>query len=132
MPEKIMRALLLADAGVTALVGTDIYPSVIPEGKEPSKALVVEVLQNRPLPTIDGINQTAALYEATVSVACVAKTYASVKLLTAAVRAAAHLKRGSVAGHWVISSVLESEGPDEYGLEQGVFLQAVDYTITYQ
>lgn len=132
MPEKIMRSLLLADAGVTALVGTDIYPSVIPEGKEPSRSLVVEVLENRPLPTIDGINQVAALYEARVSVACVAKTYADVKALTAAVRAAAHLKRGSAAGRWVISSVLESEGPDEYGIEQGVFLQAVDYTITYQ
>ena len=130
--EKIMRALLLADSGVTALVGSDIYPGVIPEGREPVRSLVVALLDNEPQPTIDGINQAPLMFRALVSVACVAKTYADVKALVGAVRTAAHLKRGSVAGAWLISSVLQSEGPDEYGIDQGVFLQAVDYTITYQ
>ena len=130
--EKIMRALLLADSGVTALVGSDIYPGVIPEGREPVRSLVVALLDNEPQPTIDGINQAPLMFRALVSVACVAKTYADVKSLVGAVRTAAHLKRGSVAGAWLILSVLQSEGPDEYGIDQGVFLQAVDYTITYQ
>ncbi|MBK9427215.1 MAG: DUF3168 domain-containing protein [Gammaproteobacteria bacterium] len=130
--EAIMRALLTADAGVTALVGASIYPVVIPAGLEPARALVIDLLSNDPVLTIDGLNQSAAMFTADVQVTCIAHTYADVKALTAVVKTAAHLKRGSVAGSSVVSSVLSSEGADEYDPEQSVFLQSVRYVITYQ
>ena len=130
--EAVMRALLTADAGVTALVGSSIYPVVIPAGLEPSRALVIDLMNNDPIPTIDGLNQAAAMFSAGVQVSCIARTYADVKALVAAVKTAAHLKRGSIAGSSLVSSVLESEGSDEYDPEQSVFLQSVRYAITYQ
>lgn len=130
--EAVMRALLTADAGVTALVGSSVYPTLIPPGLEPSRALVIDLLSNDPVRTIDGLNQAAAVFSADVQVSCIARTYSDVKALAAAVKTAAHLKRGTIAGASVVSSVLESEGPDEYDPENSVFLQSVRYAITYQ
>lgn len=130
--EAIMRALLTSDAGVTALVGANVFPAIIPAGLEPVRALVIDLLGNAPVRTIDGLNQAAAMFAADVQVSCIARTYADAKALVAAVKTAAHLKRGSIAGSSLVSSVLESEGSDEYDPEQSVFLQSVRYAITYQ
>lgn len=129
-PEKIIVALLEGDAGVTALVGTRIYPAATSQGVD-RPAAFYELIADVPQPTLSasvGENVNVAR----VSVLCVGATYTSARELGEAVRTACHLKHGTFAGVKVISSVLASRGPDFSDAEQGSFVNPLDFSITYQ
>lgn len=129
-PEKIVVALLTADSAVTALVSTRIHPSGVAQA-ESMPAVVVEVISDVPQPPI---NASAGLstYTARVQVSCCALTYTESRQLGAAARAALHAKYGVVAGVQLVSALLALRGPDMYDHETGIYINPLDFSITYR
>lgn len=128
--EQVIYALLSEAAGVTALVGTRIYPGVLPQGTA-LPALALEFISGVELPTVDataGFN----LLQARVQVTAIAKTYAEVKTVLEAVRAACNFQRGTIAGVHVVSVRRDTIGPDLRDDDVQLFTQSIDFGITYQ
>jgi hypothetical protein len=129
-PEKVIVALLEADAGVVALVGSRIFPSATTQGQA-LPAIFYDVIADVPQPTLSA-SAGENVYVARVQLACVGATYTASRELGSAVRDACHLKHGVYAGAKVVSSVLALRGPDFANDAQGVFVNQMDFSITYQ
>lgn len=92
--ETQLYALLSGNAGVTALVGTRIYPDLIPEEKD-SPYIGYERVATAPIATIHG---SVPGTEVGMAVACWAETRVQAEevadAVEAAMRAAGHVYRG--------------------------------------
>lgn len=128
--EAVMRSLLKSDVGVAALTD-QVWPVVLPKGNPAQKYITTQVISNLPRPTIDGFHKLN-LYTARVQCDCVAPTYPELVALVEAVRVACNFKRGTIATAQVTSVVLALEGPQSFDDEQRLFMQPVDFIITYQ
>jgi hypothetical protein len=128
--EKVIHALLMQDAGVTALAGQRCYPGELPQGCA-HPALTYEHVVSTELPTYAAPGD-GALMRARIQVTCIADTYPAVKRLLAAVVAACNKARGLIADVQVISVVRDVVGPDDKGDDRGVRLQPVDFIVIYQ
>lgn len=89
--ESSLYAILAAAAGVTALVGSKIYPDLIPEEKDPPY-IGFERISTEPVATIHG---TVLAEDVGMVVACWAETRVAAEALAdavdAAMRAAGHI-----------------------------------------
>lgn len=128
--EKVIRSLLTTDTDLLALT-QEIWPVALPKSKNAQKYVITHVISNVLRPTIDG-HHKLNLYTARVQCDCVAPTYAEMIELVRAVRLACNFKRGTIAGAQVTSVVLALEGPQIFDDEQRLYLQPVDFIITYQ
>lgn len=128
--EAVIKYLLSSDAGVSALVGTDIFPVVVPKDKSPPKVIVYRVISNVMQPTIDGFS-SFRLYKARVQVTAAAPIYSDLKALVQAVRDACHRKSGLLVGVKVVSSVLSAEGSEEFDDAVQMFVQPIDFIVNY-
>lgn len=126
--EKVIRALLAAAPGVTALVATRIYPGPVPQGAA-LPAISYEHISTVSLATLDA----AAAYnlvQTRIETTAIAKTYGEVKALVEEIRKALDYQRGTIAGVEVTSIVRGSAGPDLRDDDMQIYTQAVDFLLT--
>jgi hypothetical protein len=90
--EEALIAKLLADGGVSGLVGTRVYPVARPQGSL-LPAIVLATVSNVPVYTNDG---EAGIAEARVQIDCWGATYGSVKAAARAVTASLSAFFGTV------------------------------------
>jgi len=128
--EAIIKSLLAADATVTALVSTRIFPAVVPENTA-LPALAVTMIAGARYPRIAGA-ETTHLQRTRMEVECVGTSYAEAKALRSAVIKACEFKRGTIATVLVHMIELIGEGPDEYDNSAEWFSQVVDFAVYFE
>ena len=121
---------LLNVAGVTAIVGTRIYPIVLPVSV-PTPAIVYELISSWRGGALDAYAATH-LTHARVQVNLLSADHAVLLTMRAAVFAAMQFRRGALGGVTVHSVIPSGEGPDQYDPEMRLFLRPVDFTLTYE
>ena len=92
--EEALIAKLLADSGVSALVGTHIHPGVRPQAG-PLPAIVFNMISANPSYSDDGED---GIEEARIQLDCWGATYSSAKTVARAVKAAVSAFGGTVSG----------------------------------
>jgi hypothetical protein len=92
--EAGIYAILAADPTVSPLVGTRIYPGMLPQGA----TLEAIVYQRVSGPREDTLGGVATLVHPRIQIDCFAETYAEAKALATAVRAAFDGYSGAAAG----------------------------------
>lgn len=127
--EQIIKALLEAAPGVTALVSQRIYAVARPEG-DPLPALVFVVISDAPRPPFDAAAGSEPC-SARIQINCLGASVAAVKALAEQVRLACHLQSGTVAGHTVTAVLQDVAGPDSYDPLVDTYQQAVDFIVHY-
>jgi len=119
----------IAYALLSGVASGRVYPVIRPQnGTLPAVVTTMISL------VADGVlDQTAGpnLYRARVQADCYDDTFAGLKTLVDAVRAAVHLKSGTYAGKTVVASVMDVVAADDVDLDTGVYSQAVDFLITF-
>lgn len=130
LAEKVIHALLRADVDLAALVADRIYPTPLPQGVT-FPALGVTHIVTTQFGTIDA-DAPYQLMRARVQVDCFAKDYPTQKALVGAVAKALLFKRGTIAGVSVATVQRVTEGADERDDDMQVYMQPVDYHVTYQ
>lgn len=127
--EKVVKTLLDAAAGVTALVSTRIYGGQLPQ--DPTlPALVYESVSEVPLPPITAL-AGGEIQVARIQVTAFAADYPGVKALLDAVRAALSYQSGTIAGAVVLSVLPDVQGPDLYDDVLLVPYQSRDFLIKH-
>lgn len=127
--EKVIRSLLLANATVSAAVGTRVYPVTLPEGTT-LPAIVLDHVSTVEQPTIDA-NAPYALVESRISVTVIANDYVTLKSLSEACRVALNFQRGSIAGVSVVSVRRALVGPEYKDDELKSYAQPQDYMVLH-
>lgn len=119
----------IACALLSSVAGGRVYPVVRPQaGTLPAVVTtLISLVADGRLDQSDG----PELYQARIQADCYDATFAGLKTLVDAVRAAVHLKSGAYAGKTVVSSVMDLVTADEVDLDTGVYSQAVDFLITF-
>lgn len=127
----IMRALLAANANVTALVpAARIFAGIAPQGTALPTLSVAEV-GHRELDTLARKGPCVTLRER-VQVTIVAATYPTQKALLKATRLGPGIHRGTVAGFTVLAVQPDTVGPDLNNLDDdGLYEQSRDFMVTY-
>jgi len=119
----------IAYALLSGVASGRVYPVIRPQnGTLPAVVTTMISL------VADGVlDQTAGpnLYRARVQADCYDDTFAGLKTLVDAVRAAVNLKSGTYAGKTVVASVMDVVAADDVDLDTGVYSQAVDFLITF-
>ncbi len=130
MSVKIIRALLVADAALLALVpASRIVAGDLPQGVT-LPAIAIREISLVEVPRIDA----QALYtivETRVEVTVVASTYAAKVAVRDAMRIAANYERGAIAGAAVVSIRRTGNGPDLSDPEAEFYMQSVDFKVVY-
>lgn len=127
--ESVIYALLTGNSGVTALVGTKVYPGRLPQNTVMPAISYELVSSNEILP----INAQAGgvLLRSRVQVTVLAKSYAETKAVHEAVRKAVLFQRGLIGAVRVISITRDLIGADERDDELGLYMQSVDYLLIH-
>jgi hypothetical protein len=125
--EAVVKALLNAYPGVTAIVGSRIMPAPLPETLA-LPAIAMRHITTTDLPTIDALS--FALVRTRIEVTAVTKTYPLQKQLLEQVRIALQYQRGTVAGYEVVSIVRDNVGPDLRDDDKQIFTQSIDFILT--
>lgn len=103
--EEALRAILTANAGVTAIVSTRVYPVVIPQA-----ATLPAVAYQRISATREhNLGGPGGLTRVRFQLTMAAATYAAMKALANAVRVALDGYRGTVSGVFVQAALSEGE-----------------------
>jgi hypothetical protein len=126
---KIIRALLVADAAVIALVpATRIIAGVLPQATALPAMAITEVSR-----TDRNIIRPGAAARSTsrVQVSVVAGSYPAQKQLLAAVRHACRDKTGTLASAAGVVVLLDSTGPDFNDPDTGFYMQSQDFSVSY-
>ncbi len=127
--ELVIKTLLEAAAGVTALVSTRLYSMNRNEG-DPLPAIVWVEIFDAPRPPID-ITTGSEPMTGRIQVNCLAATSAGVKALKDAVIAACHKQSGSIGGVSVQSVLQDPAGPRSYDALVDTYQQPVDFIVQY-
>lgn len=131
--EKVIFALLSADAGVQALVGAGInlrlYPARIPQNPT-WPALVYETTGADEVTPMDA-QAGYQIVRTRVQVTALARNYSDVKALLEAVRKACLYKSGLIATVQVLSVLRDHVGPDQFDADVSLYMQSVDFIVTH-
>lgn len=122
--EKAVYAILSANAGVTALISTRIYPTVIPQDVA-LPAVAYQRISTRPLHTQ---GNPATIARIRVQTTALATTYAQAKSVAAAVKAALNGYRGTSGNITVRAATLADEA-DGYASENNIYEARQDWFI---
>jgi len=110
MIDQALYGKLSTTAGVTALVGTRIYPHQQPPSGTRTYPLLAYKPDNRePARLLSG---AASLYMRTIDVAAMARTYASAEAIMAAVVAALDNQSGTWGGVTIQGAFLDDDSHD--------------------
>ncbi len=126
--EQMLVKQLEATSGVTALVGTRIYPQAAPQGTT-ADYVTYELVTGRPVQDHGG---SGGLHRARVSFLCHAATYANAKAVATAIRAVLDGFRGTMQGVSVGACLLEMEADAGFDDETRMHVVAVDFRMFYQ
>lgn len=127
--EKVINALLTADAGVTALVSNRVYPVSLPQNTV-MPALIYEVVSAVEMLPIDAL-AGQQLVDTRVQVTALGKNYSDVKALLEAARVALLFKSGSIAGVRVLGITRDMVGPDGRDYDLGLYSQSIDFKVRH-
>ena len=124
--EEAIRNKLLNDANVSALVGTRIYASELPQ-KPTYPVLIYERLDSERDFTMQG---PSGFVESTVQIRVYAETYAQVKDLSTKTRQALNGLTEIVLGVNILGIFLQGDS-DEFDEDLDVNSAILDYTINH-
>jgi hypothetical protein len=130
--EKVIYALLVADAGVTSLAGTApvrVYPSHLPQNTV-MPAITVQVVSGMESPVIDA-QAGQSLVMSRIQVTVMGKDYKQLKDLVEAVRLACLYKSGLIAGVRVLAILRDGVGPDLRDDDLDLYLQSIDFMVRH-
>jgi hypothetical protein len=126
--DQIITHLLLADAGVSALIGTRLDPVELQQGTE-LPALVVRFASG--MPGHRPVDQAAQrVMPSRIQVAAVAATYDAVQQLLLAVRDACDAQRGTIDGVYTHNVRFELLGPPLKTPDSEIYEQSIDFMVT--
>jgi hypothetical protein len=126
----VMRALLLAHAPVTALVGDRVIAGTVPMAEIAPAAIGLAEVGRNEVGTVSR-GGPAALVTARVQVTVYATEYPLMKAALNAARLGPGVFTGMIAGLDVRSVLRDSVGPDLSDEEPGVSEQSRDFMVTY-
>lgn len=126
--ELAVKAVLIGDTGVAALVGERVWIMRFPNDGTEYPAVAIAPVSLRPEMAHDGPVDFA---ESRIQVDLYADGYAEVRALADAVRQALDGFRGESAGEDVFSVFLENEVP-EWGDVLEVYRVTQDYMVTWR
>jgi hypothetical protein len=126
---KIVRSLLVADAGLVALVPNNRVVAGIPsQGATLPLIALTEISRvDRNLITGSAASRSTSRVQVTV----MARTYREQKELLDAVRRAARSKVGEIAGVADVAVHLDGTGPDFMDSETAIYQQGQDFRVSY-
>lgn len=127
--EQVVYTLLTGNAAVAALVGTKVYPGLIPQSTA-MPAVSYELVSGVEILPINA-QAGGVILRSRVQVSVLARTYAEVKIIQEAIRGALLFKSGLIAGVQVIAITRELIGSDERDDESGLYMQGVDYLLIH-
>lgn len=128
---KVIRALLIADLPLSALVGSQqIVAGIIGQGTQ-LPALAITEVNTVDIPRINA-QSPFGVAQATIQVTIVAASYPEQKNLLDLVRKACNHKRGIIAGVTVVSVTRIKNGPDFNAQEVGFYMQSIDFSVVYE
>ena len=125
---KAVYALLSADAGVTALVSTRIYPTVLPQDKT-LPALVYQRISGVEPGQID--EQRRALVQGRIQVTALAAEFGACAAILDAAREALLYQYGSIGGIEVVSIIRDIDGADDFDPDLQAYSQSMDFIVSY-
>jgi hypothetical protein len=130
--EAVVYALLTGAGAVTAVVGSRIYPEVLPE-KQPTPAIVYEHVSSSRSGAIavDAVASTH-LTRTRIQVNLLSTDHTVTRSLMVAVVAALQFKRGLIGGVTVHSVLHAGEGPVSYDQALGLYHRPIDFLITHE
>lgn len=125
----VVRSLLVADTGVTALVpAVRIAAGMLPHGTSlPVISLMSVSSTDRNIPAPGTTRRVTERVQVTV----LARTYPEAKSLIAAVRAAAADRMPVVDGLTDVTVHTDSAGPDFLDEETGIHMQTQDFRVSF-
>lgn len=130
--EKVTHALLSGAAGVTSVVGTRIFPVLMPE-KQPTPALVYDLVTSVRIGALDAYAPTH-LTRSRVQINVLSADHATSATLRDAVVQAMQFERGSIGGV-TVHSVIPAEpldGPVIYDKDLRLYMRPLDFFITHE
>lgn len=119
---EAVRAELMLDSTLTALVSTRVYPQVMPEG-DALPAVVLTVISDVPAVSMDGTHETR-LRESRVQVDSYSKTHLQARAVAEAVAGVL----GNLQRH-DLSTVADNIGTDSYDDAAQVYRCTADYSV---
>ena len=125
---KAVYALISADSGVTALVSTRIYPTVLPQDKT-LPALVYQRISGVEPGQIDG--QGRALVQGRIQVTALASEFGACAAILDAAREALLYQYGSIGGVEVVSIIRDIDGADDFDPDLQAYSQSMDFIVSY-
>lgn len=126
MIESELVTILLADPGVSALVGTSVFPVVIRESAT-LPAITYQRLSGERTYTLGGASGWATVH---VGITGWANGYAAARALADAVRVALDAYTGTGGGDIQVATV--ADGADTYLADVDLFGCTLDVTVQYQ
>ncbi len=127
MPEEALYAHLAADANVSALVGSRIYPLLLPQ-RCTLPAIAYQRISRMGVHAHTG---PSGLARCRIQYTCVGRTYAEVKSVATAVRQALDGLRGDINGLQVSAVFVDSE-QDEFAFATKAVAVRMDVIVWYQ
>lgn len=123
---KEIGNILDSHAGLTALVGTNIFATIMPQSQTPPG--VVYQIQSWPEYTKSG----PAYWRAMVSVLIVAKDYATCLQIVEQVIAALDCNTGTFGSVQITSSRINDKIVEDYNDELGEHAHVIPFEVTYK
>ncbi|MDB6061564.1 MAG: hypothetical protein JWM78_1667 [Verrucomicrobiaceae bacterium] len=128
--EKAIIAIMRANAAVTDLVGSGIYPVLIPENAVYPCITVERISGQRIVAPLFAVADPGAV-DVRLQVTAWGRTYESVKTVSEAVRVAVERYRGDIVEVTVWDIVPETDGPDLYDGDLQLYGAPADYTLSH-
>jgi hypothetical protein len=130
--EKVIKTVLAAHAGTAALVGTRIYPVLMPQ--EPTYPCITyrQVDSSR----LQGVQTNPGVARIRLQVTGWAKTYEETKSLAEQIRLALERYGSAITGTTiagvVVYDIFMGSGADAYEPELDVFALSTDFTVVHE
>lgn len=127
--EQVIYALLSADTGVIASVGTRVYPSRVPQNNA-MPSIAYQVVSGNELTPFDA-QAGYQVVQTRVQITAMAKNYTECKAVLESVRKALLYKSGVIAAVKVLSILRGGIGPDLREDDTSLYVQSTDYIVTH-
>jgi len=124
---KAIFDLFTNDAGISALVGTRVFPTVMQQGVDMPAICYTIITSSR----YEALTQDTDLVDNLVQIDCYSETYPEVRSVYQAVRAALQRYQGTNAAIEIVDAVIDDER-DIREEETKLFRTSVDYLITFR
>lgn len=118
-----LRALLMADSGISGIVGAQIYPVILEEGAT-LPALVYQRISGPRVQSLDGASGLAVLR---IAISCYSTLFATVRDLASKVRVRLNGYRGTLSEGTVVGGALLLDERDIFSEPVRIFRTDLDF-----